>query len=152
MNIATKEIIDTYQVRDLRKFAQKNDLELVIPGDDQLQIDIDCSEDLETFNRHLLIFQEKFPGAIFTVTKSRSKLEGKHITITVPGKKFSVVERIAYQAALGSDRKRELLSLFDWDSGRKLPTVFFEKPLGCHWCGQTPCRVNCPVPTAKSLL
>jgi len=102
-------------------------LDLVIPAENQLQIDIDCFEDLLIFNRYLLIFQEKFPQAVFGVTKSRSKPDGKHITITVPGRNFSAIERIAYQAVLGSDRKRELLSLFDVDAGRELPTVFFEK-------------------------
>jgi len=121
-----KDIIDTYRIKDLKRYAADNGLRIVYPEHNQLLIDIDSDEDFQTFKDQFKILSEKFK-VLWTVTPSRSKPQGKHIIVTVPGANFSDLERIAFQAVLGSDRKRELLSIFDIIKGDSHPTVFFEK-------------------------
>lgn len=122
-----KQVKDTYPIKDLKKYAEANNLRLVVPEEDELQLDIDSDADFEIFKQHIAILQER-SAYQWKFKPSRSKPQGKHITVRLPGGKFTPLKRIALQAALGSDRKRELLSILDLENGDPMPTVFFEKP------------------------
>lgn len=128
-DIVATQSTDHYNKKDLEKFAKEHNLRIVYPSDNQLQVDIDCEADFLVFKQHFQIFieQEQFQNAHFHSAPSRNKPEGKHIIITVPGFKFTPLQRIAYQSVLGSDRKRELLCLFDLLHDNTKTTLFFEK-------------------------
>jgi hypothetical protein len=51
----------------------------------------------------------------------------QHFTVTLK-RNITPIERIALQAVLGSDPRREAHSLRRWLAGEKNPTLFFEKP------------------------
>lgn len=61
------------------------------------------------------------------VSFTRSRRGGWHAYVRVPGRSFTAVERIAWQAVLGSDRVREFLSLMRLERAPDVPpTVLFE--------------------------
>lgn len=99
---------------------------VVLPGQQELQIDLDSAEAWETFLARWQGFMEpNYPAAGYVAAPSRSGLPKRHVTVTMP---FPVTEaeRIAWQAALGSDWLRELLSLRRLNNGWEHPTLFAE--------------------------
>lgn len=96
------------------------------PADNELQIDLDSEADKERFYRSFEILSREFgvPTAVWNTSKSG---EGHHVRITMP---FDLTpwQRIALQAALGSDPVRELLSAVRLHAGDPHPTLFFELP------------------------
>ncbi len=108
--------------------ARKEGLRVILPEPKQLLIDIDTEANLETFNRNYLLLQELGVDLLgYSSRPSRRKIEGRHITVRL-GWKPTVIERIALQAMLGSDLKREIYSFWRWQTGEAIPTMFFEKP------------------------
>jgi hypothetical protein len=78
---------------------------------DTLQLDIDSAEDLKIFYAALpwlscIAHEHGFPIRAMTFRASKTK-NHFHISITL-GKRLPLIERIALQAILGSDRAREL--------------------------------------------
>lgn len=117
---------------DPRVSAERLGLVVVEPGANELFIDIDSDEDEAHYYEMLSVLRENeipFDEHKRTVSKSGNT----HIYLTIaPCKTRDVVmtdtQRIAFQAALGSDRKRELLSLLRLTLGTgRAPTLFFEK-------------------------
>lgn len=99
---------------------------VVLPEPNEVFIDIDTEDDYQLFlDQFKLILRD-----IGVVNKrehtSRNGLPGRHITLTMA---FAMtdVERIALQSVLGSDPKRELLSMVRLIRGDKHPTLFVEK-------------------------
>ncbi|MCA9560694.1 MAG: hypothetical protein KC583_19235 [Myxococcales bacterium] len=119
------------------EIASRLGLDVVIPTEHELFVDIDDESDLlvldsqiETLNRNLAgqwVDPGAKPAAIRTRT-TRSRGGNCHAVVLMP---FAVtpLERVLLQAALGSDRRRELLSYlrikFATD---RPPTLFFEVP------------------------
>ncbi len=115
------------------EIAAKRGLIVVKPQDDQLQIDIDSPEALAEFWRRFNCFvMVKHKDFYFThsqVCVVPSQRPGHyHATITVLGKTFSPIERIAYQAALNDDVLRVFLNMRRVYAGVEDPTRLFEKP------------------------
>jgi hypothetical protein len=107
--------------------AEKLGLEIVLPDDNTLQIDIDSVEALGVFYRQLTVVEQHFKGTTHVVKQSKSGKPGKfHITVTLP-LQVDMYQRIALQACLGSDPLRELLSYVQAVHGDPHPTLFFEK-------------------------
>jgi hypothetical protein len=130
---------ETYGNIDRKKFIKRQEAlgnVVLSPEDNELLIDCDTEEQFRNFlelfeilNTNLL-FYPKPPDAYYDEVKlweSKSGAEHYHILIFLP---FTVtsVERIAYQAALGSDPKRELLSLIRMKHGDDFPSILIEKP------------------------
>jgi hypothetical protein len=103
-------------------------LVLVEPGPNELQIDIDDYESEKVFYTNLEILGRYISVVSSVVIPSKSGGVRKHITVTLV-REVTPLERIALQAVLGSDRKREVLSLIRVFQGDENPTLFFEKPL-----------------------
>jgi hypothetical protein len=106
----------------------KKGMSIVYPAPNGLQIDIDSESHMAVFLRSMECFKRNWDGDIKFKTKpSSSGLPRQHITVTLP----FVVEswqRIALQAALGSDPLRELLSSIRMMRGDISPTLFVEQP------------------------
>jgi hypothetical protein len=94
-----------------------------------LQIDIDGREAYDRFEM-LLEMWEGCPTLprLGTITERDSRTPGNcHITIELD-ENFDVPQRILFQALLGSDLKRELLSLASHMNGHDNPIVFYRNP------------------------
>lgn len=106
--------------------ARRLGLDVVYPEKDQLLLDIDSDADATWMEQMLDVLREN--GAEVSVEKTTTSKSGNlHVYIRM-GRDLTPIERVALQACLGSDRKRELLSVLRiWYTDRA-PTVLFEKP------------------------
>lgn len=102
-------------------------LECVKPRANELFIDLDTPSDRARFHDLLLVALRN--GVQFqTIRETRSKSgNGWHVYLQ-SARDFDATERVAWQACLGSDRVRELLSLIRVCLNHPTPTVFFEVP------------------------
>lgn len=120
--------------RDPHRWAAKKDCYVVVPRDDQLQIDIDNEEAYEYFRERLKSLVTDFKrkgvlgkrGVFYDWWASKSGLPNRHIVVTVPDYSFEKMERIAFQFALGSDPVRETLNFRRVFAGTDpIPVVLF---------------------------
>lgn len=110
--------------------SQEDGIVIVTPKANELFLDIDSEDSLTYFEKASApLFANKFGAFTYKVTSSRSGKEGHyHVVISMEDRVFDKTERVAFQACLGSDRKRELLSLYDYFNDPSTPpTVFFEE-------------------------
>lgn len=110
--------------RDPFEDAELHGLLCVVPEPDELFLDIDDPKDLDHLDAMLAVFVENGVYAE-RLKDTRSKSGNRHVYVRF-GRTFEPMERIALQACLGSDRKRELLSILRVFNGNKFPTVFYE--------------------------
>ena len=106
---------------------QADGYRVCLPEANELFIDIDTKLHWETFLAQIGIFERNHgENIVWSVSPSRNGGEGRHVRVYMP---FAMddVERIAWQAALGSDPARELLSLVRVKRGDKSPTLFIER-------------------------
>ncbi len=101
---------------------------VVIPSDRQLQLDIDSEAHYAAFLLSAEVVLRNWPdcdGIEIEDHPSSSGLPRRHITLTLP---FPVTpwQRIALQAAFGSDPIREILSATRLMNGDEHPTLFVE--------------------------
>ena len=98
---------------------------VVFPGDNQLQIDIDSAEQYAAFDKAVLRWNRNAEPFAVEEHPSMSGLPRRHITLTLP---YAVTpwQRIALQAAFGSDPVRELLSAVRLQRRDPHPTLFVE--------------------------
>lgn len=99
---------------------------IIYPAPNELQIDIDAPWQMVVHQKAMEIFRREYPGRPYTMTVSKSG-KGHHVTIKMSWN-MTDGERIAWQAALGSDPIRELLSLIRVRNGSEQPTLFCELP------------------------
>lgn len=104
---------------------------VVYPGENELQLDLDSWEDHQRWQqaRDVLDRNEIAYEVVYDAA-SRSGLPGRHIIIRLPGP-VNPWQRIAMQAAFGSDHIRELLSCIRLMRGDDHPTLLVEKGLEC---------------------
>lgn len=108
------------------KTAEERGLDIEYPGPAELFVDIDDARSLYAFNDGLAILGELVTG--HTITPSASGGDHFHIRVTL-SRDIDAKERVALQAMLGSDRKRELLSWLTLEHDPEAEVVcFFEKP------------------------
>ncbi len=100
---------------------------VVFPDFNELFLDIDSKEAYETYQNNLSIVKQFLTVMGVRETPSRNGGDRKHIVVTLK-EAITDVERLVLQAGLGSDTKRELLSLYRQRLGMKTPTMFFETP------------------------
>ncbi len=108
--------------------AFKQGVRVIIPKDRQLQIDIDSDDDYSRFTQAYDALKQHYLNVplYYKTSPSRNGGEGRHITVEMT-EELAQIERIALQAILGSDWRRELFSLIRVRKGEPLPTLFFEK-------------------------
>jgi hypothetical protein len=105
---------------------------IVLPADDELLIDLDSQEHIDAFKKSWPIFERDVLlhvgiAPTYTSAPSRSGPPRTHVTVKLPFEIVTPEERIAWQAALGSDPVRELLSMLRDMRGDEHPTLFVEK-------------------------
>jgi NDP-sugar pyrophosphorylase family protein len=108
----------------------KDGFDILVPDTHELFIDIDTEENYQRFLVGIARLQQEFDEPLgkveYTEKPSKSGLPKRHVIVSLP---FDVTpaERIAYQAVLGSDLVREVLSLFRLRWGDPVPTLLAEK-------------------------
>jgi hypothetical protein len=112
--------------RDAFEYTQANGLDFRFPLANELFVDLDDEASKMEFDRNYLILVEVFDFREAIFTPSRRKSRGIHVVVTM-GRDVTPIERIALQAALGSDPTREAHSLVRYAAKDPLPTLFFEK-------------------------
>lgn len=125
---------DEYDLNESRRdFITRMELEgnrIVLPADNELQIDIDSEEDYLRFLQACAVLERnEVEHKIIRITESRSGYPKRHIIIEWPTL-LDPWKRIALQAALGSDHIRELLSSIRLMRGDEHPTLLVEKNNG----------------------
>ena len=96
-----------------KDFINQSKNRIVFPKPNELQIDIDSEDAYQTYLRRIVAFKAYYYNCSEIITPSKSGLPKRHITITVEGyrikykgiKTFSNLERVAWQAILGSDQQ-----------------------------------------------
>jgi len=107
--------------------AEEQDLEIVYPKVNELQLDIDNKEAYDYFHDNKWILEQWFGIRSITERVSKSGGDKRHITVEL-GTALTTVTRILLQAVMGSDKKRELLSFVMYaKGGEKKPTFLLEK-------------------------
>lgn len=99
----------------------------VAPSGDELQLDIDAPSDMDIVASMLDVL-ERNDISVEIKKQTRSKSGNAHLYVRIDWPSgLDPVTRIALQACLGSDRKRELLSLLRHVFKTQTPpTVLFE--------------------------
>lgn len=127
-----KESDEGYDMNEAREIfiarVESEGFRVVLPNDNELQIDIDDDAHYATFLRNLESVARNVEDAAewhMESHPSKSGLPRQHITIQLP-LRIEPWQRIAMQAALGSDPMRELLSAIRLQRGDVHPTLFVE--------------------------
>lgn len=121
MNYTSQEDHAAYVKTQLINDEEDKDWAVVIASDMMLMLDFDTPEIPQTFITQLEIMEQAFRTTVtYTVTPSRSG--NKHVIVHLPVP-MSLFERIAWQAVLGSDPKREALHLLAVAKDEKNPVV-----------------------------
>lgn len=111
-----------------RDKAARLGLELVLPADNELFIDLDTLEAIDEFKIRFGDFTSINTFKHAKVQYTTSANGNTHVIVTLPDEKFTVLERIALQAALGSDPIREMIDVDNQRDGYEFVSVLFEKP------------------------
>jgi hypothetical protein len=109
--------------------AKRLGLELVLPLEDELFIDLDDKDSEKAMMRGIETLRSNGVGVqIKKVTVSKSGNRHAYLTV-IWGKPLSPTERVSLQACLGSDRKREALAMLRILLDIPVPaSCFFEVP------------------------
>lgn len=106
-------------------YARDNGLTVIVPARNEVMIDIDSDASLAIFENNLPLVERRYTVLDKKIMPSRNKAEGKHIRLLFD-RDITDHERIALQAVLGSDLRREAYSLLRIVDKQPLPTLFFE--------------------------
>jgi hypothetical protein len=117
----------TIQSSNAFKQAKEAGEYVVLPEDNQLLIDIDSPEAEAVYNKNKPKFEMHIAG-IVTEERKPSRNGNTHIYVTLD-RTIDAERRVLYQALLGSDQTRELLSFVRILNEDAHPTLFIEKPL-----------------------
>jgi hypothetical protein len=109
--------------------AAARGLEVKTPRPNELFIDIDNARDFARFKTLIEMFSRVEDVMTWADTPSASGGQHRHVVVSL-GREVTAFERIAFQAMLGSDLKREVLSYERAKTGSSHPTIFFEPKAG----------------------
>jgi hypothetical protein len=124
------DFIPEYLLRssvETRAFARENGWECFAACPFDIWVDLDTSESISGFDELWKLFLELFPDAkIIRRSTSKSGI-GQHVYVRM-SKGYPDAVRIAMAASLGSDPKREMLSIVRVLNQDPEPVLFFELP------------------------
>lgn len=110
---------------EARAFATAKSLEVVVAAPDELQLDLDDPLALDTYHNNFPLAEKLF-GPLVEVRKTTSKSGvGTHVVVRLPHP-FDAAQRVALQACLGSDLRREMRSIARIRADDPEPILFFE--------------------------
>lgn len=103
---------------------------MIPPQTHLLMVDLDSVADSLEFDRRLALYQEQTGSELirsYRPLKTVSKSGKWHVYLKLR-RGLTALERIALQAVLGSDLKRELFSAIRVEIDNENPSVLFETP------------------------
>ncbi len=113
------------------KKAEELNLDVVVPDEYTLQLDYDSKTLPENFNKLCALIDINFgikrsgDQEVYDMDIKTSKSGNLHVYLKLANP-ISNTERLVFQAALGSDPVREILSLARLKRGETTPTLLFE--------------------------
>jgi hypothetical protein len=109
----------------VEQLKHNHGITVIFPKDDELQIDIDDGDSLKRFyNYYGLLIKN---GVVSSYKMELSKTVGHyHITVKLSNNSLTLLEKSALQVFLGSDPKREEISLRRHFNGEDRVFRFFE--------------------------
>lgn len=105
--------------------SNPEEFEVILPKPNQFFIDIDDEKQRETVEYRLQELSKEYE-LTYTTSISKSGLPHQHIIVSFD-REFTQIERLLWQAALGDDPKRVLVSFCHMLNGEENVTRFFEK-------------------------
>jgi hypothetical protein len=127
MSEDVKKRCEETNIEAVQRWAAENNLDVVFPQSDELFLDIDNYSSSLVYEENKDIVEQSHGILSIIVTDSRSGRGKKHYVVKLK-RPVTTIERIALQAILGSDRRREANSLRRHIiDGETSPTLFFEK-------------------------
>lgn len=106
------------------------DWEVVVAQENQLMIDYDTvgsNEELpEQFHTTMFILEQLYEPNTLRYARFASKGGNTHVIVTLPHG-LSAIRRVAWQAAFGSDHKREALCLLSIARNESNPVLLYMK-------------------------
>lgn len=109
-----------------QKRAKELRVDIVHPAANELFVDIDTVAAMHVFDRNLEVLRRHVPVSKVEISVSKTGGDRHHLVVTL-GVEVSELERIAMQAALGSDPMREMLSIARVYENQQHATVFYER-------------------------
>lgn len=101
-----------------------NGTHIVKPADNEIFVDLDSVEAKQEFEHRMGLLHQLEEAEV--TTKPSKRKDHFHVTIKLK-RSLSPIERVALQAALGSDWRRELFACIKWKEIQDTHTCFFEK-------------------------
>lgn len=107
--------------------AREMGVQVVYPIYDELLLDLDRPEDVSTYYERIADLEEHYPFRSDLRTTSKGGRVHMYVSLDMPKeRKLTEYERVALQAVLGSDHKREIYNLARVQRGDAHPVVLFE--------------------------
>jgi len=141
MDMELREAGEDYDsLENAERVAKERGLIVVAPKPDELFIDLDCDEDFQEFRKRLADFNSQKLGFVLRIERLTPSASGPphyHAVVKISDADFLEPEqviltderRILLQFLLGSDRVREILSVYRMlRQDDRPPTLFFERP------------------------
>lgn len=107
-----------------RKRAEELGCYIEYADDYTLQLDLDSEEALRVFERQYVMLVDLELASFLYCTRRKSRSGNTHVTITLRDP-LPIERRILLQALLGSDLKREALTLAGYLAGQENPVLLF---------------------------
>ena len=119
----------------LIEYANDNDLTIRRAAVNELFVDLDTEEQYTLFKDQLEVLQQVVEVVKVEVTPSKSGLPARHAVVTIrcprtknpPDGTPTMMERLALQAMLGSDRRCEILRYVRYHFNVPDAVIFLEK-------------------------
>ena len=123
---------DQNNTEKLTVYAYDNGLEIVLPNPNELFIDLDSEQAYELFLAQIEVLKQIIDVTEVSTYPSKSGLPCRHarVTVRIPkthGSPLGVMERLALQTMLGSDRRCEILRYMRHCFNDPNSTLFLEK-------------------------
>jgi hypothetical protein len=118
----SEDIVYPDNTAEAKEKALAAGIEVIVSDDYQLQLDLDTPADLQRWVKLEPWVRKQL--SVHCIERWLSKSGNTHVLIRL-SYPMPPVERVAWQAGLGSDRKRELLSLRDIKVGNEFPCMLF---------------------------
>ena len=123
---------DQNNTEKLAVYAYDNGLEIVLPNPNELFVDLDSEQAYELFLAQIEVLKQILDVTEVSTYPSKSGLPCRHarVTVRIPktrGGTLGVMERLALQTMLGSDRRCEILRYMRHCFNDPNPTLFLEK-------------------------
>lgn len=116
-----------FGVDAMEEKAESLGLKVIVPPCNSLALDLDTDDQFAVYQRNFEVFKRHSEDLVAEVFETASKSNHRHIYIKLK-RALPMHQRLALQAALGSDPMKELLGNLRTELGEGTPIAMFETP------------------------